>query len=358
MKRIISIFVGFAFLISGCSRATTIQTNQKNVIDALGREVTLNGEPSRLVIIGKQAPMLTNFLYLFKSADKKLVGLEKRSQSTDDFLKLINTNIGEKYILEKGAGAEQVVPLEPDMVIMKSSMRDTIGKPFEDLSIPVVYVEFENVDQIYRDIRILADILNEKQRGEELISSYQKYYKQLQDRVINKPAEEKPTILILQAESEDQKYIFKVPAANWLQTDMVERAGGMPVWMEANPAEGWMEVNMEQISNWDAEMVYVINYQGQGPEIVDNLRNDTVWKNLKAVKNDHVFAFPYDFLSWDQPDSRWILGYGWLTLKQNPKEIFSSEIRLMVNDYYENFYGLDESIINEKIFPKIMDYLN
>ena len=54
-------------------------------------------------------------------------------------------------------------------------------------------------------------------------------------------ADNKPTVLILQAESEDQKYIFRVPPANWLQTDMVERAGGIPVWKDANLAGGWTE---------------------------------------------------------------------------------------------------------------------
>ena len=64
----------------------------------------------------------------------------------------------------------------------------------EDLSIPVAYVEFENIDQIYRDLRIFADILNEKQRGEELISSYQMYYQQIQDNLKKNNAAEKPTV--------------------------------------------------------------------------------------------------------------------------------------------------------------------
>lgn len=358
MKRIVAILIGIVFMISGCLYLNTTPGYQKTIIDALGREVKLSSEPSRIIIIGKQAPMLTNFMYLFDTADQKLLALEKRSQSADEFLVLIDTNIGKKFKLERGAGAEQVVPLKPDLVILKTSMQDTIGKPLEDLSIPVVYVEFENIDQIYRDLRIFADILNEKQRGEELISSYQMYYQQIQESLKKNAAIEKPSILILQAVSEDQKYIFKVPAANWLQTDIVEKTGGIAVWKEANLAGGWTEVNMEQISNWNADLIYIVNYQGQAPEIVRNLITDEIWKNLKAVKGDQIFAFAYDFLSWDQPDPRWILGYGWMAFRQNPQGISATSIQTLIEDFYEKFFSLGESVFEEKINPLLTDYIN
>ncbi len=358
MKKIVSILIGVVFLISGCSFLIPAPNYQKTIIDALGREVKLSNEPSRIIIIGKHAPMLTNFMYLFETADKKLLALEKRSQSADEFLELIDANIDKKFKLERGAGAEQVVPLNPDMVILKTSMRDTIGKPLEDLSIPVVYVEFENIDQIYRDLKIFADILNERLRGEELVSSYQTYYQQIQDKLKDNNVTGRPTVLILQAESEDQKYIFKVPAANWLQTDMVEKAGGIAVWKEANLASGWTEVNMEQISNWNADLVYIVNYQGHAPEIVRNLKHDDIWKNLNAIKEERVFAFAYDFLSWDQPDPRWILGYGWMAFKQNPQSISGNDIQTLIKDYYEKFFNIGESVFEEKINPMVLDYVN
>jgi iron complex transport system substrate-binding protein len=358
MKKIIPLLIVFVWLISSCSGINSSSDSQNTIIDALGRQVNLKSEPSRIVIVGKQAPMLTNFLYLFQTADQKLIALEKRSQSTEDYLKLVDANIEEKYLLEKGAGAEQIVPLNPDVVILKSSMRDTIGKPMEDLSIPVIYVEFENIDQIYRDIRILAETLNEKQRGEEIISNYQKYYQQIRDNLNKNNDVKKPSVLILQAVSLDQKYAFSVPAANWLQTDLVERAGGLPVWKEANLAGGWTEINMEQISKWDPDLVYIVNYQGLAPEIVNNLKNDEIWKNLKAVKDNQVFAFAYDFLSWDQPDPRWILGYGWMAFRQNPQNISAAEIHSLVDNFYDKFFGLGKSVFSEKINPRIAEYFN
>ena len=333
LKKIYSAIFALVWFFSSCTGIVSTSNSSKTVIDALGRQVKLNNAPSRIVIVGKQAPMLTNFLYLFDSADQKLVGLEKRSQSTEDYLKLVDESIEKKYLLEKGASAEQIVPLNPDVVILKSSMRDTIGKPMEDLSIPVVYVEFENVEQIYRDIRIFADVLNEKNRGEDIISYYQDLYQQIQKEAAKTEASKKPSVLILQAVSADQKYVFSVPAANWLQTDLIEKSGGTPVWKDANLAGGWTEINMEQISNWDPDLIYIVNYQGNAPEIVNTLKSDAIWQNLKAVKENRIYPFIYDYLSWDQPDPRWILGYGWMAYRQNPQNISSIEIQALINKF-------------------------
>ncbi len=309
--------------------------------------MTLGGNPSRIVIVGKQAPMLTNFLYLFETAGEKLAALEKRTQSAEDFLEIIDENIVGKYLLEKGAGAEQVAPLNPDVVIMKASMRETIGKPMEDLSMPVVYVEFENTDQIYRDIRIFAEILKEENRGEQLISSYEQLFKQIEKKVDKDSV--KPSVLILQAVSADQKYVFSLPDVNWLQTDLIEKAGGSAVWKEANATGSWADVNMEQISNWDPDLIYIVNYQGKAPEIVSSLEKDEIWKNLKAVKNNKLYAFAFDYLSWDQPDPRWILGYAWMAYRQNPQNFSSQEIQSIVNAFYEKFYNLDKPLIDKII---------
>ena len=168
----------------------------------------------------------------------------------------------------------------------------------------------------------------------------------------------KPSVLILQAVSEEQKYVFSVPAANWLQTDLVEKAGGIPVWKESNLAGGWTDINMEQISNWDPDIVYIVNYKGQAPEIVNALKSDEIWQNLQAVKNNRIYAFAYDYLSWDQPDPRWILGYAWMAYRQNPQYISKNEIQIIVDGFYEKFFGLEKSVINEKINSKIAEYIN
>ncbi|HAF61342.1 MAG TPA: ABC transporter substrate-binding protein, partial [Anaerolineaceae bacterium] len=62
---------------------------------------------------------------------------------------------------------------------------------------------------------------------------------------------------------------------------------------------------------------------------------------------------PGDFISWDQPDSRWILGYEWLAMEINPETFQEYDFMGSVMDFYQDFYELDADTINENIIPLV-----
>lgn len=358
MRKITILIMLFGLFITGCINNNITDIQSKTVVDALGRNVVIGNNLSRIVVAGKQAPMLTNFLYMFSTTNQKLIAIEKRNQTGDNFLNLIDSSINEKYIIEKGASAEQIAPLNPDLVILKSSMRETIGNSLEKLSIPVIYVDFENIEQIYRDLRLFAEVMDEKKRGELLISTYEVLFKLISEKISSEASSTKPSVLILQASSADQKYAFSIPAANWLQTDLIIKAGGNPVWLDANQAGGWIEINMEQISAWNADKIFIVNYQGKANNIISNLKNDPVWENLISIQTDNIFAFPYDYQSWDQPDPRWILGYSWLAHTINPEVFSSNELETEILNFYKTFFSLGENVIQSDISPRINSILD
>ena len=80
--------------------------------------------------------------------------MKRAVRHLENFITLVDENIESKYTLEKGASAEQIAPVEPDLVILKSSVKEDLGDQLETIGIPVVYINFETVDEIYRDILI------------------------------------------------------------------------------------------------------------------------------------------------------------------------------------------------------------
>jgi iron complex transport system substrate-binding protein len=157
-------------------------------------------------------------------------------------------------------------------------------------------------------------------------------------------------VLIIQYSDKNGTVAFQVPSASWLQTQIVEMAGGVPVWKNDAESGGWNTVGLEQIAAWDPDMVFIINYFGNSKETANKLNADSAWKNLKAVKNNNLFGFAGDFISWDQPDPRWVLGFNWLGNKIHP-DLVSFDTRRIVSKFYADFYKIDPSIINENIFP-------
>jgi iron complex transport system substrate-binding protein len=146
---------------------------------------------------------------------------------------------------------------------------------------------------------------------------------------------------------------FSVPPVTWLQTRLVEIAGGDPVWKDLEMSGGWVVVNLEQIASWDPDIVFLIDYSGNALEIKEQIIVNPILSNFRAVKNDQLFAFGYDYYSWDQPDTRWILGLQWLATKIHPSLTSEIDILAEVESFYSELYGLDQEIIQAEIMPRL-----
>lgn len=334
--------------------ATAVPDTSILIKDALGREVKLPGLPQRIVITGKALFMIADAVYLFPEAPQRIVGLGNAGQGTSNFIRLIDPNYDTKQVLDRDAGAEQVAALQPDLVILKSYLADTLGAPIEALGIPVVYVDFETPEQYLRDLATLGKIFGNEVRAAEVASFYQNKMDEISAAVKDAP---KPRVLLLYYNDKDGNVAFNVPPMSWIQTKMVEMAGGEPVWADANPGKGWTQVTLEQIAAWNPDHIFIISYFKPAPGVVENLKADPNWQGLRAVKEGKLAAFPADLYSWDQPDTRWILGLTWLAAQLHPERFPGFDISVEVQNFYQTLYGLDKTFIEQKIVPTFQGVL-
>ena len=86
-------------------------------------------------------------------------------------------------------------------------------------------------------------------------------------------------------------------------------------------------------------------------DLVAGLKEDANWTLLDAVKNGKLYAFPLDFQSWDQPDTRWILGLTWMATKIQPDLFGTIKMYDEIPAFYADFYNLSKAEYNEKIQP-------
>jgi len=353
MKKLFCLFV--CCLLVNCINTPLSESTHFVVQDALERTLEFSEYPERIVIAGKQTPMLANFFYLFPSKEERISAIENRSQSQNIFLELIDDKYQSKLILEKGAGVEQIAPLNPDLVILKTSMKEEIGTGLEEVGIPVIYVSFEDIETIYKDIRLIGKVVDEEERAEEIILEYKKTYSEIKDKLAS--ISDGKDLLLIQAQNVDQEYSFQVPSNTWLQTQMVKDLKSNPVWESASLSGGWTDVNFEQILNWNPDDIFVINYRGQSNEITMDLKNNELWKSFISNNKINLAPFPYDFISWDQPDPRWILGYTWMASELYPQQIGQDYVIETVKEFYTLFYEMKEDYIDTEILPGISIYL-
>ncbi len=323
------------------------------ITDGLDRTVSFEKMPERIVVAGKATALMVNTLYAFPEAATRIVAIENRSQSPDKFISLLDPALTGKLTIEKNAGPEAIAPTRPDVVILKSSMKEKLGDPLEQLGIKVVYVDLETPDQFYRDVRVLGALLDNTARAEEIVSYYEGRVSMVTDALKDLTPEEKHPILLLQHSIEDNVIAFSVPPAAWMQTILTEMAGGTPVWKDSATGSGWEVVTLDQIAAWKPFGIAIVDYGGGASEAVAAIKADPTWQSLEAVKSNHIYAFPMDYLSWDQPDPRWILGFTWIATSLHADKFPGFDITTEVISFYKTMYGLDEATIRAEILPLI-----
>ncbi|MDP3721820.1 MAG: ABC transporter substrate-binding protein, partial [Anaerolineaceae bacterium] len=297
---------------------TEAPTTSFSVTDALNRTVTFEKTPERIVLVGRALFMVADAIYLFPEAGSNIVALGATNQGTGNFIPLIDANYDTKTMLDNNAGAEQIAAEQPDLVIMKSMSAESLGAPIETLGIPVLYLDFETAEQYQRDLATLGQLFQNPAKAEELAAWYQGKVDAVTSALSGLTDEQKPRTLLLYYSDKDGTTAFNVPPMGWMQTYFIEAGGGTPVWEDANPGSGWTTVNLEQIAAWNPEVVFVVSYFVPVNDVVDQMKTDPQWMLLDAVKNNKLFAFATDVYSWDQPDTRWALGLGWVAAKLHP----------------------------------------
>lgn len=323
-----------------------------SVTDALGRTIEFDQLPTRIMIVGKAAFMLLDAAYLFPEAPERIIAYELRSQTGLDFVKTVYPGDGSMTVIEQDSGPEQIAPLNPDLVMMKAYLKEQLGDQVEKLGIKVVYLDLETPEQINKDIQTLGQIFGNTERANELTALFDQSKTKVTDITSKISDEEKPSTLVLMYSDKGGEVAFSFPTLNYFQTTLVEMAGGIPVWKDL-PADGWTVVTIEQIAAWNPDAIFIIHYQGKAVEVVENLKSDANWKLLDAVQNDRLYAFPLDFQSWDQPDTRWTLGLSWMAAKLHPDLFPGFDVIEEAKAFYRDFYGLNDSLITDKIIPLI-----
>jgi len=348
MKKVLLLVV--ILLMAGCSVIPGL-SQPVEITDSTGHTEILDGVPDRIAIAGKATIMVQDTIYLFEDAREKVIALENRNQSAFSFLPVIDPSLEEKDIFEKNVGPEQIAAVQPELVLMKSFMAEQLGEPLGQLNLPVLYLDLETPEAFYKDIYTLGQVFGKEKRAEEITEFYQSRVTIVEENVAAVAEDQKPDVLILQYSDRDGEIAFKVPPVSWLQTRLVEISGGNPVWKELEAGGGWVVVNLEQIAAWDPDQIFIISYEGKASAVKVDLMENPIWSNIRAVQNDQLFAFAYDFYSWDQPDSRWILGLQWIATKIQPDLSANIDIMQEVNMFYSVLYGMDQEAIDANVIP-------
>jgi iron complex transport system substrate-binding protein len=346
---LLCLLVTFTVTYSLISRWSSRESRKEfvTVTDALNRVVQLKLPIKRVVVTGKGSWPIITVAYMFPNAKNVLYGLS--GEVDCPLFRMVDPGIKSKIIPTIGVtpNVEEVAAMNPDVVVLKSTMKLTVGDSLEGLGIKVVYVDFENLNSYVRDVRVLGRIFNDEEKAEKIV----KYYNETYNTVFSKSltVKERRKVLFLYYSAKGGVVSFQAPGEGWLQTFMIEAAGGYALSREL-AGTGWNTVSFEQIARWNPDIIFLVTYS-DSPSAVDVknvLLRSPEWMKINAVINGEVYAVPHDcgnigaLGSWDCPGSRWALGLEWMARKINPSLYSDLDVIVDAKNFYMEMYGLEE----------------
>ena len=269
MKKILALIMTLSiFVLSGCSSQT-----DRMVTDREGTEVNI---PTKIEKIISTAPSNTEVLMALGLGDK-LVAIDKYSTDIEG----INTELPQIDFLNPDA--ETIIGLEPDIVIASGHNKTgSVEDPFKAISeagIPVVYIpSSDSIDGIYKDIEFIADVVNERSKGEEIVDDMKAQVEEI--KAIGDTITDKKSVYF---EISPAPYLSSFGKSTFLN-EMIEIIGAKNIFENE---EGWISPTAEAII--DANPDVIITNAGYMENPTEEIKSRDAWENINAIKNNEVY---------------------------------------------------------------------
>ncbi|NTV48009.1 MAG: ABC transporter substrate-binding protein [Chlorobiales bacterium] len=280
------LFMSALLSLAGCGKTDAESSkndiNTIRVTDFRGKTVALNKPASRIVCLIESG---LSGLYMLGVEDK-VVGVPSSvyKESVALLYASLDDRIKEKKLPSPGnwdfVSLEQVVALQPDLVIMWASQQESI-EAIEEKGIPVYGVFLKSFKDAEKEIRDFGILTGKESRADSLINYTKNEVQRVQTTI---PDAEKKTVYFMWAQG-----LLETSGKMSTANELIELAGAKNV---CTADEEHLVVNMERVLEWNPDVIVMWWNAAKNPEDVLGLSE---WQNIKAVKQKTVYELPSAF---------------------------------------------------------------
>jgi iron complex transport system substrate-binding protein len=295
------------------------------VTDQLGRSVTLEQRPQRLV----SGYYISSSLLIALGLEDQLVGIEAKAsqrpiyaKSAPELLDLPNVGTAKDFSIEG------TLALEPDLVILPARLKDAI-ETLSGMGLTVLAVNPENGDLLAETIRLVGQATGTTERAEALLAQSDVLAQKAQSFAA---AAESPAKRVYLA---GNSALLSTAGPAMYQSTLLASVGADNVATELKDTY-WAEISYEQLLAWQPDLIVLV------PEAVYSVEDvlvDPALADLTAVKNKQVYQIPRDYEAWDSPVPSGVLGQLYLAASSIRTSIAKLILSKTCSDFYQEFYG-------------------
>ena len=355
---VMSVLLISIFIIGGCSNNKNNESTEKEgtkqtekektdgtkiVVDTTGKEVKM---PSDVKSIAAVPIPWASIIYAVDGNGKRISGMHPSAKKSyeksilNDMapeLKNASTNfVDNDFTIHM----EEAKKLNPDAMIIWDYQEAEIEQ-LKNIGIPGIALKYGTLKDLQNGIKVIGDVLDKQDQASKLIEYHketEEYFTSVKDKY---EQSKKPRVLYLRDEE------LKVAGSKSANNAFIEMSGGDNV-SKDTPGQ-WVNVTMEQIIEWNPEIIYLSNFSDFKPEdILENKIEGQDWSKIDAVKNNKVYKTPMGIYRWDAPCAETPIMIKWMATVQQPEIFNKLDIKKELKDFYTKFlnYNLKEDEIN------------
>lgn len=326
----------------------------RTVVDHLGNEVEVPAEIE--TIVTTSILPLPSVYCMFAGSAEKLIGMSPSSMAAAENSLLAEImpeilDVSTDFMTGGEVNVEELVAMNPDVVFCNASQTEEYEK-LKAAGLTVIAVSTSNwgsdsVETFEGWVTLLGEVLDEEDKAAGIAEYGREVYDMIQERVATVDESERPRVMFLYKYNDG---VIQTSGNSHFGQYWAEATGAINV-AEEQDASG-LEINMEQVYEWDPDMIYITNFV---PYLPEDLYNNEIeghdWSVVTAVREGQVYKCPLGVYRWYPPSSDTPLMLLWMA-KTNYPELFSDiDLEAEMKEYYQKFYGIeltDEDIV--KIF--------
>jgi iron complex transport system substrate-binding protein len=246
--------------------------------DDMGREVTINEIPQRIV---SHVPSITEMLFAL-GVGERVVGVSDYCDYPEEAKS--KPSVGNYF----NPSIENIVALDPDLVLTDGYSEGIIQ--LDSLGIPYLVIAPKNIDGIFKDLELLGKVTGTEGKAEELIEDMQDSIAQVLALVEGAP----PVRVLFIIDATDLTFPWTAGSGSFIDT-FITMAGGENIAAQTQGA--WVQLSIEEIVNADPEIIILPAKHGTAFTSPETLMGHPVWQETTAVKENRVFIIDDDLVS-------------------------------------------------------------
>ncbi len=246
------------------------------VTDQMGREVTIEGVPERIISL---SPSNTEVSFA--------LGLGDRIVGVTEFCNYPPEAQGKEVVGGfDSPSIEKVVELEPDL-ILASTIHDQEVPRLEEMGYPVLVVESSRVEELFESMALVAEVTGVEQAGEELINSMQERIDAVQDKVMDVDPGDRVRVFY-----EVYSDPLMTAGAGAFIDEIISLAGGENIFGDV--ADNYPQISAEEVADRQPDIILFPDYHGTAGTVLEEMAGRPGWESVPAVENNNIHAISDD----------------------------------------------------------------